>query len=457
MVDLRQVPGFGADATADPLGSRARPAAWSVSALLAAAGDALTMRFGAVTVRGELSGCTRAGSGHCYFTLKDAAGGSGTLRCAMFRRAAMLCNVALQDGLQVELRGRLAVYEARGELQLVVEALQRLGAGQLYEEFVRLRARLQAQGLFDPQRKRALPGLVRRVGVVTSTAGAALHDVIATLRRRAPHVEVIVYPTLVQGPEAPSAIVAALQLVDRRNEVDAVLLCRGGGSLEDLWAFNDERVVQAIAALTRPLVCGVGHETDVTLADLVAYLRAATPTAAAEAVAVEQAAMLESLAAVAQRFRWRVEHRLQGHAQRLDAAAARLARPAQALTAWRHRLQALEARRAAALASRHQALSRANEAVGGRFVRAAQRLLTMRRDELRRQHQALSNLNPQRVLERGYALLQGADGHAVVSVAELTPGAAVTAVLHDGHAALRVQTLLPQQPPREADAPEGAG
>jgi len=473
MPDPFAVPGFGpAEGARGTPAERARPSAWSVSALLLAAGDALAARFGAVTVRGELSGCTRAGSGHCYFTLKDASGGAGALRCAMFKRAAMLSNVPMQDGLQVELRGRLAVYEARGELQMVVESMQRLGAGQLYEEFLRLRARLTAEGLFEPERKRPLPPFVRTVGVVTSLAGAALHDVVATLARRAPHVRVIVYPSLVQGADAPAALVAALAQVERRNEVDALLVCRGGGSLEDLWAFNDERVVRALDQMSRPVVSGVGHETDVTLVDLVADLRAATPTAAAEAVAVERSVVLEGLTASARRLAARVEQRLQAHAQRLDTAAARLARPAQALGAWRQRVQRLEARHAAALRARWQALERTQEALGAqlaragervvnarrerhqqlgaRFVRAAERTLARQRDLLRRHEQALSNLDPQRVLERGYTLLESADGHALVSAAALRAGQDVVAVLHDGRADLRVQAV---RPPREDDEP----
>ena len=464
MADPFAVPGFGsADSPRSAASAPARPSAWSVSALLLAAGDALAARFGAVTVRGELSGCTRASSGHCYFTLKDAAGGAGALRCAMFKRAAALSNVPLQDGLQVELRGRLAVYEARGELQMVVESMQRLGAGQLYEEFLRLRARLAAEGLFDAERKRPLPAFVRTVGVVTSIAGAALHDVVATLARRAPHVQVIVYPSLVQGADAPAALVAALAQVERRDEVDVVLVCRGGGSLEDLWAFNDERVVRALDGMSRPVVSGVGHETDVTLVDLVADLRAATPTAAAEAVAVERAVVLEALAASARRLSARVEQRLQAHAQRLDTAAARLARPAQALGAWRQRVQRLEARHAAALRTQWQALARAQEslaarlaragermrnlrrerhqALGARFVRAAERTLLGQRETLRRHGQALANLDPQRVLERGYTLLESQDGRALVSAAALRAGEDVVAVLHDGRAALRVQEV----------------
>ena len=462
MADPFAVPGFESPgAGRGPAAAHARPQAWSVSALLLAAGDALAARFGAVTVRGELSGCTRASSGHCYFTLKDASGGAGALRCAMFRRAASLSNVALQDGLQVELRGRLAVYEARGELQMVVESMQRLGAGQLYEEFVRLRARLAAEGLFDAARKRPLPPFVRTVGVVTSLAGAALHDVVATLARRAPQVRVIVYPSLVQGADAPAALVAALAQVEQRDEIDALLVCRGGGSLEDLWAFNDERVVRALDGMSRPVVSGVGHETDVTLVDLVADLRAATPTAAAEAVAVERSAVLEALTASARRLSLRVEQRLQAHAQRLDTAAARLARPAQALGAWRERLQRLQARHAAALRTRTQALARTHEslglrlahagqrlldargeahrALGARFVRAAERTLARHADVLRRHEQALANLDPRRVLERGYTLLESRDGHALVSAAALQASQDVVAVLHDGRADLRVE------------------
>ena len=478
MADPFTVPGFGsAGGARGGAVQPPRPSAWSVSALLLAAGDALAARFGAVTVRGELSGTTRASSGHCYFTLKDASGGAGALRCAMFKRAAALSNVPLQDGLQVELRGRLAVYEARGELQMVVESMQRLGAGQLYEEFLRLRARLAAEGLFDADRKRPLPPFVRTVGVVTSLAGAALHDVVATLARRAPHVQVIVYPSLVQGADAPAALVAALAQVQRRDEVDAVLVCRGGGSLEDLWAFNDERVVRALDSLSRPVVSGVGHETDVTLVDLVADLRAATPTAAAEAVAIERAVVLDALTASAQRLRSRVEQRLQAHAQRLDTAAARLARPAQALGAWRQRLQRLEARHAAALRARAEGFERTQQALGvrlaragertlharlerhqslgARFVRAAERMLARHGDALRRHEQALANLDPQRVLERGYTLLESRDGYALVSASALQAGQGVVAVLHDGRADLLVDKVHPHGDAEPSDKSAG--
>ena len=272
---------------------------WSVAALVQAVGDALAARFSPCAVRGEVSGFSRAASGHCYFNLKDASGGSALLRCAMFRRAATLLDFVPQDGQLVELRGRLGVYEPRGELQLVVEFMQRAGAGALYEQFLKLKARLEAEGLFDAASKRQVPAYPRSVGVVTSLGAAALRDVVTTLARRSPHVHVLVYPSVVQGADAPASLCAALALAAQRNEVDTLILCRGGGSLEDLWAFNDERVVRAVRTLPMPVICGVGHETDVTLADFAADLRAPTPTAAAELAAPDAQACLRALQGVA--------------------------------------------------------------------------------------------------------------------------------------------------------------
>ena len=273
--------------------------AWSVSALLLAVADALSSRLGAVTVRGEVSGMARAVSGHAYFTLKDTSGAAAALRCVMFKRALGLAALSPADGQQVQARGRLAIYEPRGDLQFIVESLERVGAGSLYEEFLRLRARLEAQGLFDPARKRPLPANPATLGIVTSLGAAALRDVLTTLARRSPQVRVIVYPSLVQGAEAPAALVEAIGQAARRQEVDALLLVRGGGSLEDLWSFNDERVVRAVASSTMPIVCGVGHETDITLCDLAADLRAPTPTAAAELAAPARLLGLHPWVAVA--------------------------------------------------------------------------------------------------------------------------------------------------------------
>ena len=310
---------------------------WGVAALLLATGDALAARFGAVAVKGELSGLSRPASGHVYFSLKDSDGAAALLRCAMFRRAASLVDFAPTEGQQVELRGRLGVYDSRGELQLVVESMQRVGAGTLYEEFLRLRTRLQALGLFDALRKRPLAAFPAVLGVVTSLGAAALHDVLITLQRRSPQVRVVVYPSLVQGADAPAALVAAITRAGQRREVDTLLLVRGGGALEDLWAFNDERVVRAVAACPMPVVCGVGHETDITLADMAADLRAPTPTAAAELAAPLQAEALAQLGAAAVSLQRALQRTLQTQAQRLDTAALRLGQPSRKLLAQQQR------------------------------------------------------------------------------------------------------------------------
>ena len=413
--------------------------AWDVAALLLATGDLLQARFGAVTVRGELSGLTRAASGHRYFVLKDLSGAAVLLRCAMFRRAGSLLDFEARDGQQVEVRGRLSVYEARGELQLVVESMQRLGAGALYEQFLRLKARLEAEGLFDAARKRPIPRWPAALGVVTSTAGAALHDVLAALARRAPQVRVVVYPSPVQGPEAVPALVAALRLAAARREVDALLLVRGGGSLEDLWSFNDESLVRAIVASPLPVVCGVGHESDVTLADLAADLRAATPTAAAELAAPEQAAALRHLAQLAQRLRHRGRHVLESQAQRLDALALRIGAPTQALALQRHALDSLQQRVGLAL-------RRGVELRAGEPLQLASRLLRAMRVQRERQAlrlqaaaQRLAALDPQQVLARGYAWTVDAQGRPVMSAHAVRVGDRLGVVWADGQAQVEVR------------------
>lgn len=419
---------------------------WTVAALLVATADALAARFGSVTVQGELSGFSRAPSGHCYFSLKDADGAAALLRCAMFRRAATLVDFAPADGHKVELRGRLGVYDARGELQLVVESMQRVGTGALYEEFLRRRARLAAEGLFEAGRKRGLPAWPRTVGVVTSPAAAALRDVLTTLQRRSPQVRVVVYPSLVQGADAPAALVAALQLAGQRAEVDTLLLVRGGGSLEDLWAFNDERVVRAVAGSPIPVVCGVGHETDITLADLAADLRAPTPTAAAELAAPLQQEALAQLQAEAEALQRAVQRVLQTQAQRLDHAALRLGQPARRLAGQAQGLDALQRRLAQGLEHRHARQSDALERLGQRLVSAVRARL--QREPLRLQAAAerLGAQDPARVLKRGYAWVEGMDGRPVLGVSQLRPGQAVRAVWADGRATAEVLTLEPLPP-----------
>ena len=415
---------------------------FSVGALVRDVAESLATRYGVCAVRGEISGMSRAASGHSYFTLKDADGGAALIRCAMFRRAAGLLDFAPADGQLVELRGREVVYEARGELQFIVEAMQRAGAGALYEQFLRLRARLDALGLFEASRKRRLPAFPRAVGIVTSLGAAALHDVLTTLARRSPHVQVVVYPSLVQGDAAPAALCAAIEQASRRAEVDVLILCRGGGSLEDLWAFNDERVVRAVAACALPLVCGVGHETDVTLSDLAADLRAPTPTAAAELAAPKTQDGLDLLAAQAGLLQRRVRDALDGHAQRLDRSAQRLARPDARLREHAQRLGLLGQRLASHL-PHAVALRRARLAqFDVDLQRASERHLAARAEPQERLAARLRALDPQQVLARGYAwLIDDASGRAVTSSRQLAPGSRLQAVLADGMAAATVSAV----------------
>jgi exodeoxyribonuclease VII large subunit len=429
----------------DAIATSSLPRVWSVGSLVLAVADALAARFGACTVRGELSGFSRAASGHCYFTLKDAEGAQASLRCAMFRRAAGLLEFAPRDGLQVELRGRIAVYEPRGELQFVAEAMRPLGAGSLYEQFLALKAKLEAQGLFDPARKRSLPRYPQRIGVVSSLGAAALQDVLVALARRAPHVAVVIYPSLVQGSEAPTALVNALTLAAQRRETDVLILARGGGSLEDLWAFNDERVVRAVAGSPIPLVCGVGHETDVTLADFAADLRAPTPTAAAELVAPVRDDLLQALELLAARLQRRVRARLDSEAQRLDRRALQLARPTRALTRRVQQLETLGARQRQAVRDALRGAGESLPHLGDRLRRGQAGLRAQAALRLSVLMGRLDALDPGRVLARGYAWVTDAAGQPVLSAHKVAVGQALVAVWHDGRALTEVTQVEPDR------------
>jgi exodeoxyribonuclease VII large subunit len=436
--------------------SAAVPAAraWTVAALLLAVADALASRLGAVTVRGEVSGFTRAASGHCYFTLKDSEGQAALLRCAMFRRAAGLLDFRPADGQQVEIRGRITVYESRGELQCVVEAMSRLGEGSLYELFLKLRARLQAAGLFDADRKRALPAWPRALGVVTSLGAAALHDVLTAIGRRSPQVRVVVYPCLVQGAEAPAQIVRAIGQANQRDEVDVLIVCRGGGSLEDLWAFNDESVVRAVAGSRLPVVCGVGHETDVTLAELAADLRAPTPTAAAELATPRRDDALDRLQAIAQVLRRAVQRQLDQAAQRLDRLALQVGRPARLLDQQAARLARLQDRQRVAAAQGLLARQRQLDDLARRLGAAQQQQRQRQADTLGRLALRLAAVDPHQVLSRGYAWLADAAGTPVTRAAGLQVGAELTAQWADGRAAVQVRSVtagLVDPPPAAPD------
>lgn len=415
---------------------------WPVGDLCRAIADALAARFNPVQVRGEISGFTRAASGHCYFSLKDA---TGQLRCAMFRRAASALDFLPRDGDLVEVSGRLAVYEPRGELQLVAEALRRAGQGTLFEQFLLLKERLAQEGLFDAARKRALPAMPRAIGVVTSLGAAALHDVVTTLQRRVPHVAVLIAPAQVQGAAAPQslqqALLALYSRIEAGAELDTILLVRGGGSLEDLWAFNDESLARCIAESPVPLISGVGHETDFTIADFVADVRAPTPTAAAEMVCEPTRVLSAGLQAREQALQRAMQQCLDRESQTLDRLATRLGRPqgrlaAQAaqLMAWR---QALATASATGLHKRQlQLQARGPALLRGLGVQLAQQRSALDKAGLRLQAQ-----DPQRILQRGYAWLATQGERPVSSVRQLQPGQALRAVLADGKVDLAVQQV----------------
>ncbi len=414
---------------------------WQVGALCKAISTSLESEFNPVRVGGEISGFVRAASGHCYFNLKDA---TGQIRCAAFKRVASAIDFSPRDGDQVELQGRLGVYEQRGELQLVVEAMRRAGQGALFERFVQIKARLQAQGLFDAQRKRPLPNLVRGIGVVTSLGAAALHDVLSALQRRVPHIPVTVVPAAVQGEAAPQALCAALQKIYRLQDtahgpIDVILLVRGGGSMEDLWAFNDETLAQVIAQSPVPLVSGVGHETDFTIADFVADLRAPTPTAAAEMAAQPTVRWRDAVDDAAQRLQAVSLRALDREAQHLDTLQARIARPSAGVHAMRQRLRDCEHRAAfAAQAGLSQGAARLRRTTET-LERAVAKMVTGNTTRLDAAALRLGLLDPSLILARGYAWLTDVDGRGVGSAQGVQAGQRLHAHMHDGR--LTVQTL----------------
>ena len=424
--------------------SASMPRVWGVGALCRAVADALDARFNPVAVRGEITGFSRAASGHCYFSLKDA---SGQIRCAMFRRAATLLSFAPRDGALVEVRGKLGVYEQRGDLQLIVESMQPAGQGALFEQFLRLKAQLESEGLFDPARKRTIPLAPRGIGLVTSLGAAALHDVASALQRRVPHIPVTLVSASVQGAQAPAELCQALSklyLLEQQRRglqgdlayisppIDVILLVRGGGSLEDLWAFNDERLARLIAQSPVPIICGVGHETDFTIADFVADLRAPTPTAAAELCAIDRATWLGAARLMHTRLQSATDSALDQHTQRLDIAASRLGRPSDALQQQRLDLQRLQYNLQRQTLSKTQLLEQQILGLQRNLTIKTQDNLRKNTDKLTHAQRSLDLLNPQRILERGYAVLQGADGHVLGSAKAVQPGQKVKATLADG-------------------------
>jgi exodeoxyribonuclease VII large subunit len=435
------------------------PRIWQVGALCRAVADALDARFNPVAVRGEISNFSRAASGHCYFSLKDE---TGQIRCAMFRRAAGLLDFAPRDGELVELRGRLGVYEQRGDLQLIVESMSRAGQGALFEQFLKLKARLEQEGLFDAARKRELPAMPRGIGIVTSLGAAALHDVVTALRRRVPHIPVVLSPALVQGAGAPADLVRALSnlyqltparqgltadLASRKGAtqspcIDVILLVRGGGSMEDLWAFNDEQLARTIVQSPVPLVSGVGHETDFTIADFCADLRAPTPTAAAELVAQPREVWLGALALAGERLHDALLRQVDSQSQRVDLAASRLGRPSALLARQQLRLghQAQRLRYGALSNLQHKAsLVQGLEA---NFPEKVRRAAAAAQERLARARLRLELLDPRLVLQRGYAWLADLEGSAITRASQTHIGQALRATLADGEVDL---TVSPQR------------
>ncbi|TNF56963.1 MAG: exodeoxyribonuclease VII large subunit [Burkholderiales bacterium] len=412
---------------------------WAVGPLMRAVADTLAARFNPVAVRGEVSGFARAASGHCYFSLKDD---SGQVRCAMFRRSAEQLTFAPRDGQLVEARGRLDVYGPRGDLQLIVDTLRVAGQGSLFEQFLRLKSRLEAEGLFDVARKRVLPEQPRALGLVTSLGAAALRDVVTSLARRVPHLPVLLFPASVQGAGAPQELVLALEAAYQRHQthgdVDVLLLVRGGGSLEDLWAFNDEQVVRAVTRAPMPVICGVGHETDFTLSDFAADLRAPTPTAAAELCSPSRDQRLGELDYLGERLSTALNDALDRRSQRLDWLGQRLGRPSARLHGAGRQLTDIEHRLGRAMG---QALLRGQarvDALAVQMPQAVRRSVMSHRQRLDQAATALSMMDPQLVLKRGYALLTDRHGQVVTRIAQAPSGQTLHARLSDGQLDVKV-------------------
>jgi exodeoxyribonuclease VII large subunit len=431
----------------------------TVSALNQAVARTLERSFPLTWISGEISNFTRAASGHWYFTLKDDA---AQVRAVMFRGRAQYADFAPREGDRVEVRALVTLYAPRGDYQLNVEAIRRAGVGNLFEAFLRLKEKLRAEGLFDEARKRPVPLFPRTVGVVTSPQAAALRDVLTTLARRAPHVRVILYPTPVQGEGAGQKIAQAIATASARAECEVLLICRGGGSIEDLWAFNEEIVARTIAGCEIPVICGVGHETDSTIADFAADLRAPTPTAAAEQAVTPRVDWLAMLAGQAEDLRRALQRRLGESGQTLDWLARRLLSPAAVIRLERVKLASLQARLGHATRiplnqSRHaleqlhmRLLARRpdSNAARAQLQDAARRITAAGSAAGARQRFVLAGLatqlemlNPQRTLERGYAIVTDAGGRVVRSPKALRAQQTIHVRLAEGAAEIGIASV----------------
>jgi exodeoxyribonuclease VII large subunit len=378
-----------------------------------------------VWVSGEISNLSRPSSGHLYLTIKDA---SAALRCVIWRSTAAKLRMNLQNGLAIEAHGAISIYERDGQYQLYIDAVRPAGEGMLFQEYLRLKALLESEGLFDEERKRPLPPRPRRIGLVTSPTGAALQDMLNTLSRRYPLAEVSLAPCAVQGEAAPAEIVRALRALWRMppgTRPEVIVIARGGGSLEDLWAFNDERVVRAIAASPLPVITGIGHETDFTLADFAADLRAPTPTGAAVLATPDKADLQVELASLRMQLADAMQSKLDEHTYTLDSARQRLvhASPERRIRSARQQVDDLQ----------------------GRGQRAIQHRLALQRAHRQGLEDRLQALNPAAILQRGFALLQRSDGSLLRGSRQAKPGELLTARLWDGSLSLRIEQVQPDE------------
>ncbi|MDP2548692.1 exodeoxyribonuclease VII large subunit [Oceanobacter sp. 4_MG-2023] len=427
------------------------PAVFTVSQLNERAKQLLEISFANVRVEGELSSLARPSSGHWYFSLKDRG---AQVRCAMFRSRTAQLTFSPKEGDQVEIRAKVSLYTARGDYQLIVESMKPAGEGALLLAFQQQKQRLAAAGLFNQEHKQPIPK-ARRLAIITSSTGAALHDILTVLQRRNPSIEVDVYPALVQGQDAPAQLVSALERANRDQRVDVIILGRGGGSLEDLWCFNDEALVRAVFTSRLPVISAVGHEVDFTLCDFVADLRAPTPSAAAELVSDDQSSRYQQLAQLLQRLLRSQRQSLLTASQQLQHLQQRLRHPARQLEQNAQQLDQLEQRLMASWKQQQQhrqwhiqqwhqrlqhqhpqttlaALGSQNDQLGIRLRHAMQRLLQQRQQQLGSQAQLLNNLSPLNVLGRGYALCQTPDGDVIRDAQQHHAGERVHARLAQG-------------------------
>ena len=432
------------------------PSSISVSELNALAKALLEDHLAGLWIAGEVSNLTRAASGHYYFSLKDSR---AQVRCAMFKGAAARLAKPLKEGDHIEVAGKISIYEARGEFQITVNEVRLKGLGQLYEAYERLKAQLQAEGAFAAERKKPLPARAQCIGIVTSLAAAALRDVVTTLKRRAPEIPVIVYPTAVQGAGSEFQIAQAIKTASQRAECDVLIVCRGGGSIEDLWAFNEEPVVRAIEVCPIPVVSGVGHETDFTLADFVADVRAPTPTGAAELVSPNRQESLHRLAQAKGRLKTVLEQRYFDASQKLDWLARQIRHPRQKLDEQRtyiHKLaqtlsysmtQNVRAH-TARFERQTQALKHCRPDISvyrqdiNRFQttlsHAFRQLLAHRRQSLMAQTALLEAVSPQQILERGFSVVKNTRGQVIRNANVLKQGQKLHITFADGETDVRV-------------------